>query len=339
MSRILVGGQPVYVHGANYPWMVKNRKSNYGLDFGVNRWGTHEGVSTNLMQVERDFAEMQSLGFNTLRWFAFTDGRGGIVFDADGLPVSLAEKTLYDVDCALTIAQAHGLRIIFVLMDFLWMHDLPQPENPDKFTFAHVLRTQQGQRALVENVFVPLLHRFGNHDNIFAWEVMNEPDWVVRGLDPNKSNVSKPLPLDEFKKFVALVADAVHSSTSHYVTVGGGRIKYMHVWDDNELKLDFLQVHTYNDFLTQKWDGRLYGKHYSQLNLSRPLLIGEFSTNRNSEFDRTKKYRDISLIEYLNFAKSQGYAGSLFWSFNGVDKCGTESREILKQWHAAETVT
>ncbi len=316
--------------------MRKNGKSNYGLDFGVNRWGTHEGVSTHMEQVDRDFAEMESLGFNTLRWFVFTDGRGGIEFDKDGSPVALADRTQDDFDAVLTIARAHNIRLIFVLLDFLWMYDIPQTESPDKVTHAHVLKTEAGQRSLVENIFVPLFQRFANHDAVLAWEVMNEPDWVVRGLDVNRKRVRDAITLDVFRSFVSRVADAVHTKTAHYVTVGGGRVRNLHVWDDNELRLDFLQAHTYNDFTNHKWDGTIYGKHFGELNLSRPLLIGEFTTNARAAFDYSDSFRDISLVDYLSFCKSQGYAGSLFWSFNGIDKCATEDRAVLKEWAERE---
>jgi hypothetical protein len=332
MSRILFGGAPFYMFGANYPWMIEDGKSNYGLDFGVNRWGTHQGVSTNLERVEKDFAEMEALGLNTLRWFVFTDGRGGITFDEEGMPLRVSDKFFEDMDAALHIARSHNVRIIFVLLDFLWMHDAPQPDSPTTSNYAHVLRSHTGHTRLVENVFIPIFQRYANHQNVLAWEVMNEPDWVVDGLDVNTKNVVEPISLKEFRYFVRLVADAVHSFTNCNVTVGGGRIRFVDVWDDDELAQDFLQVHTYNDFLNQKWDAKLFGKNYRELNLKRPLLIGEFSTNSLDAFENTKEFAPISIEEYLSFCHDQNYAGSLFWSFNAVDKCGTEDRSKLREW-------
>ena len=55
------------------------------LSMDGEEWGTHEGVSTNTEQVEKDFAEVERLGFNTLRWFVCTDGRGGMEFNEEQL--------------------------------------------------------------------------------------------------------------------------------------------------------------------------------------------------------------------------------------------------------------
>jgi endo-1,4-beta-mannosidase len=334
--RILVDSSPVYLHGTNYPWMVKNGKSNYGLDFGVNLWGTHEGVSTNLKQVEDDFAEMERLGFNTLRWFVFTDGRGGIRFDIDGMPISVADKFFEDIEAALLIAQRHRVRIIFVLMDFLWLRKTIPSDSTRSINHFDVVKTNVGRRLLVENIFVPVFERFAGHPSILAWEVMNEPDWVVSDLAPKQNNNSGyEMPLDEFKDFVRTVADAVHVYARGRVTVGGGLIKNMNVWDDDALDLDFLQVHTYNDFLNQSTDHTLFDRSFEALGLRRPLLIGEFTTNGRKAFDVGRNYYDISLWDYLTYSHAGGFAGALFWSFNGVDGCGTEDRATLLKWREA----
>lgn len=94
-----------------------------------------------------------------------------------------------------------------------------------------------------------------------------------------------PTNLVQLRSFVQMVAHAVHMYTTSKVTVGGGRIKYMYVWDDDDLALDFLQVHTYNDFLFHDWDERLFGRRYLELNLKRPLLIGEYTTNGANAFE------------------------------------------------------
>lgn len=330
--RLRINGSPLYLHGANYPWMVRGGKSNYGLDFGTNSWGTHQGVSTNLEQVERDFTEMEHLGFNTLRWFVFTDGRGGILFDDDDMPLRVSDTFFDDMDAALLVARSHGVRIIFVLLDFLWLYDSPQPDNPKQKHYSHILKSEDGRRRLVENVFTPVFARYANDRNVLAWEVMNEPDWIIEELDLNRKQVKKGIAITEFKSFVRQVADASHLNGGSLVTVGGGRIKYIDVWDDDELALDFLQVHTYNDFLNHKWDGRIFGKKFGDLNLKRPLLIGEFTTNGRQAFDDTPRYIDIPLDEYLTTFLRNDYAGTLYWSFNAVDKCGTENRETLLHW-------
>ncbi len=334
-GRILVNAVPFYMHGANYPWMIKHGASNYGFDFGVNQWGAHHGVRTNQNRVEQDFSAMRGLGFNTLRWFVFTDGRGGIRFDDNGRPSGLADKFFDDMDVVLELANTYGIKIIFVLLDFLWMRDLPH----DGQNHSHVLKSETGQDELIGKVFQPVFQRYSDHPAILAWEVMNEPDWIVEGLDLDRTKVAEPISLVLFKSFIRKVSDAVHYYTRSKVTVGGCRIKFAHVWDDDALALDFLQVHTYNDFLNNSWDDILFGKSFHEMNLKRPLLIGEFSTNASQAFKENKKAAAIPLSAYLDFSLTNGYAGCLYWSYNNVDRCGAEDVSALKEWSVRALMT
>ncbi len=329
-SRILRNGNRLYLHGTNYPWMVVDGKSNYGLDFGVNVWGSHRGVSTRMSEVERDMRRMSEIGLNTLRWFVFTDGRGGIRYDEKSMPVAPSDKCVHDLRSAADLAATYDLQLIFVLLDFLLLFDINPHHRESK---AGILATEDGREMLVENLFKPVFCELGNHPGILAWEIMNEPDWVIDELDPNRKEVSNPLPQSVFAGFVSSTADLIHEHTDALVTVGGGRIKFMHIWDDDAFGLDFLQVHTYNDFLNERHDDTLFGRPYNTLGLRRPLLIGEFATSaRELRQLPNRSDHSISLQQYLDFVLREGYAGALYWSYNDVDKCRTEDPIALREW-------
>src|SRR5687768_12509335 len=106
-----------FLHGCNYPWSTDGETIFYGLDFGANVWGSHLGVSTRRAAVARDFARMAALGFTVTRWFLFSDGRAGIVYDDRGLPLGFDPHFFVDLDAALEIARDTGIRINFVLLD------------------------------------------------------------------------------------------------------------------------------------------------------------------------------------------------------------------------------
>ena len=72
------------IAGINYPWSVVNGVPNYGCDFGRNIWSSHTGVSTHLDEVRVEFSEMSAMGTEVVRWFVFTDGRGGVRWGTDG---------------------------------------------------------------------------------------------------------------------------------------------------------------------------------------------------------------------------------------------------------------
>ncbi len=105
---------PIVV-GANLPWIT------YGCDFGANAWRPAGGVATTGIppSVRRALGDLRDRGGTLVRWFLFCDGRAGIRFDGDR-PVGLDDFVTADLDAALDLLDATGLRVIFVLLDFHW---------------------------------------------------------------------------------------------------------------------------------------------------------------------------------------------------------------------------
>ena len=72
------------IFGINYPWTVFEGRANYGCDFGRNIWNSHTGVSAHVAEVRADFDAMAGTGLEVVRWFVFTDGRGGVAWNPAG---------------------------------------------------------------------------------------------------------------------------------------------------------------------------------------------------------------------------------------------------------------
>ena len=72
------------IFGINYPWTVFEGRANYGCDFGTNIWNSHSGVTQHVDEVRADLEAMSGTGLEVVRWFVFTDGRGGIAWNAEG---------------------------------------------------------------------------------------------------------------------------------------------------------------------------------------------------------------------------------------------------------------
>jgi hypothetical protein len=343
-----------YLHGCNYPWSTDGKTVFYGLDFGANVWGSHLGVSTRRAAVARDFAQMAALGFTVARWFLFCDGRAGIVYDERGLPAGLDPHVFADADAALEIARDSGIRVSFVLLDHRWMfagvrHTIADPatgvvlEARLPHGRAPVLCSQPGRDRLFEHVFMPLIRRYGGSGErsdlagaVFAYEFMNEPDFVVEEWERDLSaHVPRPVPFEVLADLVSRLSGLVHTEHPAAVTtLGCARLHNLWAWDDASLGLDLLQLHSYPDVRHPARDADVFGTHATALGVRHPVILGEFPGNGPVQHPEGAAPPETTLSEYLDFAVNAGYAGAWPWSFSGTDGYGRLPEEPLRAFAA-----
>ena len=340
-----------FAHGCNYPWSTDGQTVFYGLDFGANVWGSHLGVSTRRVAIERDFDEMAGLGLNVVRWFVFCDGRAGIVYDERDLPAGLDVHFFADLDAALEIAASRGIALDLVLLDHPWMFTGVRARLADPVTGgalearlprgrAHVLASEAGRRALFSHVFEPLVRRYSSSGErgdlapaVGAYEFMNEPDFVIDEWEKDVSrHVATPLAFEVVADLVTRLSELVHAHTTALSTLGSARVRNLWAWEDPALGLDVLQVHTYPDTKHPDRDVDLYGLPPSALGVSREVLIGEFPCDATRQSPPGASPPSRTLEDYLEFALARGYAGAWPWSFSGTDGYGRIPHEPLLQF-------
>jgi hypothetical protein len=338
-----------FYHGCNYPWSTDGTTVFYGLDFGDNIWGSHLGVSTRRTRIERDFTDMAALGLTVARWFLFGDGRAGIVYDERGMPVCCDAHLFEDVDAALAIAGAVGIRIAFVLLDHHWMFDgipdvVADPtsgrllEAPLRGGRTHVLNSEQGREALMTNVIEPLVTRYGRAGaradlgrHLFAFELMNEPDFVVTEWSHHlHGRVSQPLRFGALGELVERLSTVVHRTTGALSTIGCARLDHVTAWNNPRFGLDCIQVHSYPDTRHPYRDRDVYGIGAASLGAHVPVVLGEFPGNAPRHRPDKAHPPPWTLGDYLEFAIDEGYAGAWPWSFSGTDAYGRFPREPLR---------
>jgi len=326
-----------FIHGVNYPWSTDGQTVFYGLDFGTNVWGSHLGVTTRRDAIARDFAEMAEFGFVMARWFVFCDGRAGIVYDDRSLPAGLDEQFFHDVDAALEIARAAQMRVVFVLFDHHWLfrgihHAMPDPITGDLLDArlpngrARELLSQEGHDALFAHVIVPFVRRYGDDgvradlkECIFAFEFMNEPDFVIDEWERDRSpRVRRAVPFAAFAVALARFSQLVHAFTPALVTLGAARADNLWAWDDDALGLDVLQLHAYPDSL-HPGDVDPFVTPMSELSVSHQLILGEFRSA-------------APLDESIEQALAGGYAGAWPWSFSGTDSYGRLPVDAIRRF-------
>lgn len=294
------------ITGINYPWTVYEGRPNYGCDFGRNQWHSHSGVTAHPDDVRADFAAMAGAGIEVVRWFVLTDGRGGVQWSADGELTGLADRFADDMDAALDIAGAAGVRLCLVLVDFAWLED-------------HTRRSALASSAFFDCVLSPLLDRYGRHSAIHSFDIINEPDWVTEGLTTNRRRIAWTL--DDLRAFAGGAAARIHAASSALVTLGGGQVRLAKEWDDEVYGLDFVQVHSYPDVRYPDRDATVFGRTAESFGLSKPLLIGECPSDPRAHPDEHLSPA-YTLDDYLQLARDGGYLGAWPWSFKGVDAFG-----------------
>jgi hypothetical protein len=280
---------PPFLIGANLPWL------HYGIDFGANLWRPDGGIAAPAehAQLDRALSQITASGVQSIRWFLFCDGRAGIRFSDGGRPLSLDDFTLRDIDTALAVAQRRGIRIMFVLLDFLWCDAARATRGVQMGGRGHLIQDSTLRHALLDVVFRPVLERYGREPAIYAWDIINEPEWI---------KTVRPERVDEFlSETVALV----RSCATQLVTVGSAGVRWRHRY--TALGLDFYQVHWYDSLKHQP----SLDVPVTQLGFDRPVLLGEFPTKGSR---RTPE-------DIIATARVAGYAGAFYWSVLSNDDC------------------
>ena len=292
MSRD-AGSPPPFLLGANLPWV------HYGIDFGANAWRPDGGIAQpgERTRVEVAFKQLAESHTRWVRWFLFCDGRAGIRFSDDGRPLGLDDCVFRDVDTAVAIAGRHGIRIMFALFDFLWCSAVSVTRGVQMGGRAGVLVDAGHRAALLDSVMRPLLERYGSEPQIFAWDIINEPEWI------------QTVEAAELHGFLSDSVALIHSSTQHPATIGSAGVRWRERYAS--LELDFYQVHWYDrikhqpSLETPVWE----------LGFDRPVLLGEYPT-RGSK--RTPG-------DIVAAARRAGYSGAFYWSVLAKDECSASS--------------
>ena len=280
---------PPFLIGANLPWV------HYGIDFGANAWRPEGGVAQQeeRAQLDKTFAQLAASGARYVRWFLFCDGRAGIRFSNGGRPLGLDDFVFRDLDAALDIAARHGIRIMFVLLDFLWCGPASVTRGVQMGGRTGMLADAMSREALLDLVFSPVLERYGDEPQILAWDIINEPEWI------------STIDAVEVRGFLVDSITLIHSSTCHPVTVGSAGVR----WRDRYagIGLDFYQVHWYDGLKHQP----SLDTSVDQLGFDRPVLLGEFPTRGSRR----------SADEIVETARAAGYSGAFYWSALARDEC------------------
>jgi hypothetical protein len=292
-------GTPLpFLSGANLPWI------SYGGDFGSNSWSPTGGMAKTGKKedLRRHLKTLKGQGIDVLRWFLLCDGRAGIRFSAAGTPIGPDDRLYADIDAALESVAAEGLKVIFVLLDFLWFDKATRVNGVQTGGRSKVISGAFKQQALRRRVIAPLLERYGRSPAILAWDIINEPEWATRGWGGGIIGPSVSFPA--MRRFIKRAARLVHRHTGHLATVGLGNASGLPLVSG--CGLDVYQVHWYD-----RWQEEApLERPVAEMGLDRPLLLGEFPTRNSS--------RSPGMI--VAASRNSGYCGAIAWSLLAEDE-------------------
>jgi hypothetical protein len=191
----------------------------------------------------------------------------------------------------------------------------PDPANPQK-TISDTDWVKQGRadtiidankrRQLLDQVFDPLLTASRNHSSaIYAWELINEPEWITNGWNPGGAT---NLPVDEgsMRAFLdegtARIRAAGLKSTIGFATIDTLR--------KTGITTEINQFHHYPGG-KKKLERSVFDPQY-------PGIVGEFASAPSDRWPELQE-NDQSVLNRLRLADAQGYPLAIPWSFLATD--------------------
>jgi hypothetical protein len=282
--------------GLNLPWL------DYGGDFGRNAWQPDGGLAafpSRRARLEGTFAALAEKDWRVLRWFLLCDGRAGVRFSPRGDPQGLDDRVFADVDQALALASAHGLQVMFAVLDFHWFDRASTSGGVQMGGHARTVSDVRLRARLLESVLAPLFTRYGSDPTVWGWDICNEPEWAVRRWSFGRVSVTR----STMRAFLSESAALARGLVKQPVTVGLASVRGLDLVTG--IGLDFYQAHWYDSVESTA----PLSAPVSTLALDRPLILGEYPTKGSA--------RKPSGI--VATAREAGWAAALAWSVLAQD--------------------
>jgi hypothetical protein len=191
------------------------------------------------------------------------------------------------------------------------------PEGFVKGGRGELLRDRRESARFFERALVPLLAASRRHASaIYAWELINEPEWIVRpSFVPRRLDSRDRIDTGSMRRFLrdGLAAIADHGFLG---TVGFASARALRRWDtaSRPLGLGLNQIHYYPSSALS----RLARARFAN---GRPCVVGEFASHPSAPRpwpDLPSSKQDPSAR--LGLVRARGYQAALLWSYRAQDR-------------------
>lgn len=322
--------------GVNYPWL------DYGWDFGLGppAWRGDRQLPRWYDHVDEHLDRFRDLGITVVRWFILADGltygTGDLAPRPDGAasnnwrfdPPALSKDFLDHFDELLrrfartATASAPPIQLLPVLIDFHFCEaGLLPVEHVDPLNPLHVRVDQgwvkqgrgdvcrdPGKRArFLAAVLDPLLRVSTSHrDVIYAWELINEPDWITQGWHPDR-RATPPIPEPAMRAFLEDGKQRIRAA-GFKPTIGFASVRTL---QRAGVTAEINQFHYYPDG-RERLEPHTFDPRF-------PGIIGEFATATADVWPDLAADRQ-SVAHRLRLAAARGYPLAVPWSFLAEDR-------------------
>jgi len=318
--------------GINYPWY------KYGWDFGTppKHWKKLDWKSI----VKKDIIELKRLGFFAMRWFILGDGltygKGNYAPHSDPAkkrqwrfddPPELNKKFLRDFEWLLRCLQKYEMKFVPSLIDFRWcLPGNPVSQNKDEASSliqkgrVDILIDKSKWQKFFKRVLKPLLEVSKRYRSvILAWELINEPECIVK-----ESRVT----FSDIKEFLKAGIGRINAA-GFASTIGFARWESLTQWDSAGLGVTLHQFHYYPQPTLKPAENKLHPHRFAS---EFPCFIGEFATTTD-EYPGEYIYYwpeldlDQSVYAKLILIEKKKYPYAFLWSMRAKDKATEWSQQ------------
>lgn len=192
-SRIDYNGQELFLNGANLAWIdFANDIGNENVDFA---------------QFGAVFREMHDFGANSMRLWLHTNGMTTPKFNADTV-VGPGTGAIDDLKQILDSAYKYDVGVILCL----WSFDMLREDIGEPYLTRNrkILEEEAALNSYIEYALKPMVDSTKNHQAIIAWEVFNEPEGMIEGIDYGGWGGIGHVLRSDVQRVVNRVAGAIH---------------------------------------------------------------------------------------------------------------------------------
>jgi len=318
--------------GINYPWI------DYGWDFGdppatwVNAQNLPAWREQKRQRLVEDFTRFADHGLFAVRWFILPDGTnygtGGEAPRKIGDHWTFAplprqhefhQRLVEDFEFVLQTCARLRLQLVPALIDFHWCNHGVAADAEGyvvKGGRADIINDPAKRDAFFEVVLEPLLEVSTRYPQaIYAWELMNEPEWVTttKPLAKHRPEENKTVRQDQMLEFLRQGIGRINGKrllngeAAFRSTVGFANYETLTNWDSAGLGITLHQFHFY-----AQNDGKLPKHVFSS---EYPCFIGEFATAPQRDWTELKKKKlDQTIPNRLKWVEEKGYPAAFLWS-------------------------